>query len=75
MSVTDVMHRRFGWNGAGYREYLAAFQNRILPALDKFEPEFILISGREGWSPQPVLEIFLMRELAPGHHAFIKSSR
>jgi len=31
--------------GAGDREYLAAFDNRIVPALDEFKPEFILISA------------------------------
>jgi acetoin utilization deacetylase AcuC-like enzyme len=31
--------------GAGDREYLAAFDKRILPALDEFKPEFILISA------------------------------
>jgi acetoin utilization deacetylase AcuC-like enzyme len=32
-------------SGAGDREYLAAFHNRIIPALDEFKPEFILISA------------------------------
>ncbi len=32
-------------SGAGDREYLAAFRNRIIPALDDFMPEFILISA------------------------------
>ncbi len=32
-------------SGAGDREYLAAFRNRIIPALDEFKPEFILISA------------------------------
>ena len=31
--------------GAGDREYLAAFRDRIIPALDEFKPEFILISA------------------------------
>ncbi len=31
--------------GAGDREYLAAFRDRVIPALDGFEPEFILISA------------------------------
>jgi acetoin utilization deacetylase AcuC-like enzyme len=31
--------------GAGDREYLAAFRDRIVPALDEFKPEFILISA------------------------------
>ncbi len=31
--------------GAGDGEYLAAFKDRIVPALDAFEPEFILISA------------------------------
>jgi acetoin utilization deacetylase AcuC-like enzyme len=32
-------------SGAGDREYLAAFRNRVIPALDDFKPEFILISA------------------------------
>ncbi len=32
-------------SGARDREYLAAFRNRIVPALDEFKPEFILISA------------------------------
>jgi acetoin utilization deacetylase AcuC-like enzyme len=32
-------------SGAGDREYLAAFHNRVLPALDEFGPEFMLISA------------------------------
>jgi len=32
-------------SGAGDREYLAAFRNRIIPALDEFKPEFILVSA------------------------------
>jgi acetoin utilization deacetylase AcuC-like enzyme len=32
-------------SGAGDSEYLAAFHNRIIPALDEFKPEFILISA------------------------------
>jgi acetoin utilization deacetylase AcuC-like enzyme len=32
-------------SGAGDREYLAAFRDRIVPALDDFKPEFILISA------------------------------
>jgi len=31
--------------GAGDREYLEAFRGRIIPALDEFKPEFILISA------------------------------
>jgi acetoin utilization deacetylase AcuC-like enzyme len=31
--------------GAGDVEYLAAFKDRILPALDTFKPEFVLISA------------------------------
>jgi acetoin utilization deacetylase AcuC-like enzyme len=31
--------------GAGDREYLAAFRERIVPALDEFKPEFILVSA------------------------------
>ncbi|HUV36655.1 MAG TPA: histone deacetylase [Patescibacteria group bacterium] len=31
--------------GAGDREYLDAFENRVIPALDSFKPEFILISA------------------------------
>jgi len=32
-------------SGAGDREYLAAFRDRVVPALDEFKPEFILISA------------------------------
>jgi acetoin utilization deacetylase AcuC-like enzyme len=32
-------------SGAGDGEYLDAFENRVVPALDSFEPEFILISA------------------------------
>jgi acetoin utilization deacetylase AcuC-like enzyme len=32
-------------SGAGDREYLAAFRDRIVPALDEFKPEFILVSA------------------------------
>jgi len=31
--------------GAGDREYISAFRGRIIPALDEFKPEFILISA------------------------------
>ena len=31
--------------GAGDREYLAAFRERVVPALDEFRPEFILVSA------------------------------
>jgi len=31
--------------GAGDREYIAAFRDRVIPTLDEFRPEFILISA------------------------------
>ncbi len=41
--------------GAGDREYLAAFRGRIVPALDEFKPEFILISaGFDGHEDDPL---------------------
>jgi acetoin utilization deacetylase AcuC-like enzyme len=41
--------------GAGDREYLAAFRDRIIPALDEFKPEFILISaGFDGHEDDPL---------------------
>jgi len=41
--------------GAGDREYLAAFRERIIPALDAFKPEFILISaGFDGHEDDPL---------------------
>jgi acetoin utilization deacetylase AcuC-like enzyme len=41
--------------GAGDREYLAAFDDRVLPSLDEFKPEFILISaGFDGHEDDPL---------------------
>jgi acetoin utilization deacetylase AcuC-like enzyme len=41
--------------GGGDREYLAAFRDRILPALDDFVPEFILVSaGFDGHAEDPL---------------------
>jgi acetoin utilization deacetylase AcuC-like enzyme len=41
--------------GAGDREYLAAFRDRVIPALDEFKPEFILISaGFDGHEDDPL---------------------
>ncbi len=41
--------------GAGDREYLAAFRGRIIPTLDEFKPEFILISaGFDGHEDDPL---------------------
>ncbi|MBV1889216.1 MAG: histone deacetylase, partial [Proteobacteria bacterium] len=31
--------------GSGDSEYLAAFEERVLPALDEFAPEFVLVSA------------------------------
>jgi acetoin utilization deacetylase AcuC-like enzyme len=46
--------------GAGDREYLAAFRDRIIPALDEFKPEFILISaGFDAHEDDPLSSIVL----------------
>jgi acetoin utilization deacetylase AcuC-like enzyme len=46
--------------GAGDREYLAAFRDRIVPALDEFKPEFILISaGFDAHEDDPLSGIVL----------------
>jgi acetoin utilization deacetylase AcuC-like enzyme len=46
--------------GAGDREYLAVFRERIIPALDEFEPEFILISaGFDGHEDDPLSSTIL----------------
>ena len=46
--------------GSGDREYLAAFRDRIIPALDEFKPEFILISaGFDAHEDDPLSSIVL----------------
>jgi acetoin utilization deacetylase AcuC-like enzyme len=41
--------------GSGDREYVAAFRERVIPALDEFKPEFILISaGFDGHEDDPL---------------------
>ncbi len=41
--------------GAGDREYLAAFRERIIPAIDDFAPAFILVSaGFDGHAEDPL---------------------
>jgi acetoin utilization deacetylase AcuC-like enzyme len=46
--------------GAGDREYFAAFRDRIIPALDAFKPEFILISaGFDGHEDDPLSSTIL----------------
>jgi len=46
--------------GAGDREYLAAFDERIVPALDDFKPQFILISaGFDAHEDDPLSSITL----------------
>ncbi len=41
--------------GAGDNDYLAAFDTRVLPAIDDFQPEFILISaGFDGHRDDPL---------------------
>jgi acetoin utilization deacetylase AcuC-like enzyme len=46
--------------GAGDREYKKAFEQRVLPALDDFKPEFILISaGFDGHCDDPMSETLL----------------
>lgn len=49
--------------GAGEREYLKAFQQQILPALHKFQPELILISaGFDAHKDDPLANINLTDE-------------
>ncbi|MCK4237444.1 MAG: histone deacetylase [Candidatus Krumholzibacteria bacterium] len=46
--------------GAGDNEYLEAFDGRVLPALDDFKPEFILISaGFDGHGDDPLSGMLL----------------
>jgi len=46
--------------GAGDREYLEAFEKRVLPAIDDFEPGFILISaGFDAHGDDPLSGIML----------------
>ncbi|OHD68987.1 MAG: histone deacetylase [Spirochaetes bacterium RBG_16_49_21] len=46
--------------GSGDEEYLTAFQNRIIPSLEKFKPEIILISaGFDGHKSDPLSSIRL----------------
>jgi acetoin utilization deacetylase AcuC-like enzyme len=46
--------------GAGDAEYLAAFKDRVIPALDRFKPEFILISaGFDGHEDDPLSSTLL----------------
>jgi acetoin utilization deacetylase AcuC-like enzyme len=46
--------------GSGDREYLAAFRERIIPALDEFGPEFVLISaGFDGHEDDPLSSTIL----------------
>jgi acetoin utilization deacetylase AcuC-like enzyme len=61
--------------GAGDREYLVAFQNRILPALDKFEPEFILISdGFDAHGDDPLSGMTLTTSAYRTMTALLKAS-
>jgi len=46
--------------GAGDKEYFEAFDQKVLPAIDKFKPEFILISaGFDGHIDDPLSGTFL----------------
>lgn len=50
--------------GSGNEEYLAAFNGKIIPELDKFKPEFILISaGFDAHSYDPLSSIHLSSEM------------
>jgi len=65
--------------GAGDREYLLAFRDRVVPALDEFKPGFILVSaGFDGHAEDPLSSTLLttsaygrmtalLRELAGRH--------
>lgn len=56
--------------GSGEKEYLEAFRSRILPALDRFEPELLLISaGFDAHRDDPLASIELTEE------SFAKMSR
>jgi acetoin utilization deacetylase AcuC-like enzyme len=49
--------------GAGDREYFDAFERRIVPALDSFRPEFILVSaGFDGHGDDPLSGTLLSTE-------------
>jgi acetoin utilization deacetylase AcuC-like enzyme len=49
--------------GAGDSEYLAAMQSKVVPALDAFEPEMLLISaGFDGHRDDPLAQIQLSEE-------------
>lgn len=49
--------------GAGDFEYLNAFNHRVVPALDQFQPEFILISaGFDGHRDDPLASMVLSSE-------------
>jgi len=46
--------------GAGDEEYLAAFEKRVLPAIEEFKPEFVLISaGFDAHGDDPLSGIML----------------
>lgn len=46
--------------GAGDREYLVAFRDRVIPALDRFKPGFILVSaGFDGHADDPLSSTLL----------------
>jgi acetoin utilization deacetylase AcuC-like enzyme len=47
-------------SGAGDPEYAEAFQSRVIPALDRFKPEFLLVSaGFDGHADDPLAETLL----------------
>ena len=61
--------------GAGDREYLAAFNDRIIPALDEFKPEFILISaGFDGHEEDPLSGTVLTTSAFRTMTALVKAS-
>jgi acetoin utilization deacetylase AcuC-like enzyme len=50
--------------GAGDREYLLAFRDRVIPALDSFQPAFVLVSaGFDGHAEDPLSGTLLSTSL------------
>ncbi len=61
--------------GAGDAEYLAAFKNRIVPALDRYKPEFILISaGFDAHEDDPLSSILLTTKMFGTMTALVKEA-
>jgi acetoin utilization deacetylase AcuC-like enzyme len=61
--------------GAGDGEYLGAFRDRIIPALDDFRPEFILVSaGFDGHENDPLSSTVLTTSVYRTMTALIRAS-